>query len=45
MSFLNANIPNLIERKINSHIYTVENCPKWVTEDSDSYEYKIEEIK
>ena len=36
---------NLIERKVNSQIYTVENCPKWVTEDNDNYEYKIEEVK
>jgi len=34
----------LIERKVNSHIYTVENCPKWVTEDSDNYEYGINQI-
>ena len=35
----------LLERKINSHIYTVENIPKWITEDSNNYEYKIKEIK
>ena len=42
-----ATKPNevLLHRKVNSHIYTVENSPKWVAEDSDSYEYKIEEIK
>jgi len=42
-----ATKPNevLLQRKVNSHIYTVENSPKWVAEDSDSYEYKIEEIK
>jgi len=36
---------NLIERKVNTQIYTVENCPKWETEDNDNYEYKIEEVK
>jgi hypothetical protein len=42
-----ATKPNevLLERKVNSHIYTVENSPKWVTEDSDNYDYKIQEIK
>ena len=42
-----ATKPNeiLLQRKINTHIYTVENSPKWVAEDSDSYEYKTEEIK
>jgi len=35
----------LLQRKINSHIYTAENNPKWVTEDSDNYDYKIQEIK
>lgn len=42
-----ATKPNelLLKRKVNTHIYTVENSPKWITEDSDSYEYSIEEIK
>jgi hypothetical protein len=42
-----ATKPNevLLQRKVNSHIYTVENSPKWVTEDSDNYDYKIQEIK
>ena len=42
-----ATKPNeiLLQRKVNTHIYTVENSPKWITEDSDSYDYKIEEIK
>ena len=35
----------LIERKTNSHIYTVEDNPKWITEDSDRYDYKMEERK
>ena len=42
-----ATKPNelLLQRKVNTHIYTVENNPKWITEDSDNYDYKIEEIK
>ena len=41
-----ATKPNelLLQRKINSHIYTAENSPKWVTEDSDNYEYEIKQI-
>jgi hypothetical protein len=35
----------LIERKTNSRIYTVEDNPKWITEDSDRYDYNLEERK
>ena len=42
-----ATKPNelVLQRKINSHIYTSENSPKWVTEDTDNYDYKVKEIK
>lgn len=40
-SFVTKQGSNLIERKINTKLYTVENCPKWVTEDSDNFEYSI----
>lgn len=29
----------VIQRKLNSHIWTVENNPKWIIEDSDNYYY------
>lgn len=35
----------LIERKVNNHIFTVENSPKWHVEDSNNFDYKIEETK
>jgi hypothetical protein len=44
-NFVTKQGENLIERKINSQIYTVENCPKWVSEDNNNYEYKIKEIE
>lgn len=31
----------VIERKLNTHVWTVENTPKWMTEDSDNYNYEI----
>ena len=34
----------VIERKVNSHIFTVENSPKWHTENSDNFDYKMEKI-
>lgn len=43
-NFVTKQGQSLIERKVNSHIYSVENCPKWVTEDSDNYEYGVNEI-
>jgi hypothetical protein len=33
-----------IERKFNTHIWSVENNPKWKTEDSDNFNYKINKI-
>lgn len=33
----------VLERKTNGQIYTVEDNPKWITEDNDRYDYKIEE--
>ena len=44
-SFVTKQGQNLIERKVNTRIWTVENCPKWVTEDSDNYEYSVNQIK
>jgi hypothetical protein len=32
----------LIERKINTHEWSVENSPKWITENSDKYYYDIQ---
>jgi hypothetical protein len=34
----------LIERKINSHEWSAENAPKWITENSDKYYYGIDNI-
>lgn len=31
----------VIQRKINSHTWTVENTPKWMTSDDDRYDYDI----
>ena len=31
----------LIERKLNSHVWTVEDKEKWITSDNDKYEYAI----
>lgn len=35
----------VIERKVNTHIWTAENSPKWITEDTDNYEYGVNKIK
>jgi hypothetical protein len=35
----------LIERKVSDHIYTVEDSPKWHTEDNNNFDYKMKEIK
>ena len=43
-SFVTKPNETLIQRKVNDHIFTVEDNPKWVTEDSDNYNYKINEI-
>lgn len=43
-NFITKQGQDLIEKKVNTHIYTVENCPKWVTEDSDNYEYSVKQI-
>ena len=32
---------SVIQRKINSHTWTVENTPKWMTSDDDRYDYDI----
>jgi hypothetical protein len=34
----------VIERKINSRIWTTEQSPKWVTEDTDNYYYGMNEM-
>lgn len=31
----------VIQRKINTHTWTVENTPKWMTSDDDRYDYDI----
>ena len=31
----------VIERKLNSHLWTTEQNPKWITEDTDKYNYDI----
>ena len=31
----------VIERKLNTHLWTTEQNPKWITEDSDKYNYDI----
>ena len=33
----------VIQRKLNSRIWTSELCPKWITEDTDNYHYGIKE--
>ena len=33
----------LVQRKINTHLWTVEDHPKWITEDSENYHYKYKE--
>jgi hypothetical protein len=35
----------LTERKVNTHIFTAENTPKWKTEDSDNFFYDVENIQ
>ena len=35
----------VIQRKLNSHKWSVESSPKWVTADTDYYDYDIHEIK
>jgi len=43
-NFVTKQGQNLIERKVNSHIFTVENNPKWHTENSDNFDYKHSKI-
>jgi len=43
-SFITKPDQNLIERKVNTHIWSVENSPKWISEDSDNYEYRVNKI-
>jgi hypothetical protein len=33
----------VINRKLNTRVWTVENSPKWITEDSDDYYYGVRE--
>lgn len=40
-----ADQPFLLERKINEKIWTVEDTPKWMTEDSLNYHYEFKENK
>jgi len=35
----------VIERKLNTHLYSVETSSKWMTEDSENYHYQVKEIK
>jgi len=43
-SFVTKPNETLIQRKVNDYIFTVEDNPKWVTEDNDNFNYKINEI-
>lgn len=43
-SFVTKPNEKIIERKVNNHIFTVEDSPKWHTEDSDNFDYEIKEI-
>jgi hypothetical protein len=42
-SFVTKPGQNVIERKIGTHMWSVENTSKWVLSDDDRYEYTIEE--
>ena len=40
-NFVTKQGQTVIERKVNTHIWTAENSPKWITEDNDNYEYGV----
>jgi len=42
-SFTIKNPQAIPQRKLNSHVWTVENNPKWLLENSDAYNYNIEQ--
>jgi hypothetical protein len=42
-SFTIKNPQAIPHRKLNSHVWTVENNPKWLLENSDAYNYNIEQ--
>lgn len=40
-SFVTKPNKNVIDRKLNSHIWSVENTSKWVLSDDDRYDYEV----